>query len=131
MGRIIRIVTISQLNENQKRILLNNERHYAKTYFSEFQIKPSYSSIQIWPLYLVLLACNDRNNTIRALIRVSIVETNIIAKKKECSFVLNHTQCVMLFDAKCAYNEAPLDDEHILFSVETLYRVGVYVEAWK
>ena len=31
----------------------------------------------------------------------------------------------MLFDAKCAYNEAPLDDEHILFSVETLYRVGV------
>ena len=102
-----------------------------KTYSSDFQIKPSYSSIQIWPLYLVLLACNDRNNTIRALIRVSIVETNIIAKKKECSFVLNHTQCVMLFDAKCAYNEAPLDDEHILFSVETLYRVGVYVEAWK
>ena len=102
-----------------------------KIYFSEFQIRPSYSSIQIWPLYLVLLACNDRNNTIRALIRVSIVETNIIAKKKECSFVLNHTQCVMLFDAKCAYNEAPLDDEHILFSVETLYRVGVYVEAWK
>ena len=76
-------------------------------------------------------ACSHRNNTIRALIRVSIVETNIIAKKKECSFVLNHTQCVMLFDAKCAYNEAPLDDEHILFSVETLYRVGVYVEAWK
>jgi len=38
----------------------------------------------------------DRNNTIRALIRVSIVETNNIAKKKECSFVLNHTQCVML-----------------------------------
>ena len=111
--------------------MLNNERHYAKTYFTEFQIKPSYSNIQIWPLYLVLLACNDRNNTIRALIRVSIVETNIIAKKKECSFVLNHTQCVMLFDAKCAYNEAPLDDEHILFSVETLYRVGVYVEAWK
>ena len=95
----------------------------------KFQIHPSYSSVHIRPLSTA--ACSHRNNTIRALIRVSIVETNIIAKKKECSFVLNHTQCVMLFDAKCAYNEAPLDDEHILFSVETLHRVGVYVEAWK
>ena len=100
----------------------------------KLQIQPSYSSYKFWPLYLLQLACNDRNNTIRALIRVSIVETNIIAKKKECSFVLNHTQCVMLFDAKCAYNEAPLDDEHILFQLRLYIELvcrGLEVKAKK